>query len=128
MFGRIEAKGQQLAQINCAIGSVGTDHIDHERFAAELPHHLPAYAAGRKFAGNNAILAAADGNGGKITVSIVDCLKKGGAFGAVCGAVGGIFDVAALVYGTVGAKQRRAHLVAGIGHISMLHGLHGQLA
>ena len=56
-------------------------------------------------------------------MSVIHRLEERGALGAVGGAIGGIFDVAALVNGAVGAQQRRPDLVAGIGHIGVGHGL-----
>ena len=69
--------------------------------------------------------AAADSDGYKVSVAVVDCLKKGSTLSTVGGAVGGIFNVAALIDRAVGAQQRRAYLVAGIGRIGLRHHLNG---
>ena len=121
-----EAEGQQLCH-GFGFEALFVHHVDQKTIIAELPHDLPAHAAGRKTAGNNAILAAADGNGSKIPVTVIDCLENCGAFRAVGGSVGGVFNVAALIHRAIFAQQRRAYLVAGIGHICVLHGLLGQL-
>ena len=128
MLRGIEAIGQKLPQIHRLICSARADHVDHEFLIAEFPHDLPANAAGWKGAGDHTVLAAADGNGGKIPVSVVDCLKKGGALRAVCRAVCRVFNVASLIHRPIRAQKRRPDLIAGIWYIGMLHSLKGQLA
>ena len=96
-----EAVGQQLGQRQCVKHTVFTDKIHSEIVVAELPYHLPAHTAGRKCAGDGAISAAADGDGRKIPVSVINRLENGGALGAVGGAVGCVFDIAALVHRAV---------------------------
>ena len=117
-----EAVGQQLGQRHGFKASV-VHQINEKILPAELPHDLTADPAGREGPGDDPIFSAADGNGGKRPVSVVDGLEKGGALGAIGGTVGGVFNVAALIDGSVGTQQRRAYLVARIGHIGMAHGL-----
>ena len=123
---RREAVGQQITQGDCLVGAVDTHHVNHEVNAAKFPHYLTADAAGRERAGDHAVLAAADGDGGEIPVAVVHSLEEGGALGAVGGAVGRIFDVAALVDRAIGTEQGGADLVAGVGGIRVGHGLLGQ--
>ena len=122
MLLRAEAKGQQLGKGHGFKPRL-IDQINAEIISAELPHDLTADPTGREGPGYDAILAAADRDGGKVPVPVVDGLEKGGAFGAVGRAVGGVFDVAALIDGAVGAQQRRADLEAGLGGVGMAHGL-----
>ena len=82
--------------------------IQHEIVLTELPHHLAAHTAGRERAGDHTVLAAADSNGRKVPLSVIDRFEEGGALGAVGGSIGSVFDVAALVHGTVGAEQGSA--------------------
>ena len=117
-----EPKGQQLRQCHGFIPFV-VHQMNEKIVPAELPHDLTADPAGWEGPGDDAILAAADGDGGKVPVPVIDGLEKGGALGAVGWTVGGVFDVAALIDGAVGAQQRRPNLVARIGHIGMAHGL-----
>ena len=106
LFGHIhiaKAKGQQLCHSGFLITG-GRNHVDFEIVTTEFPHHLPAYAAGRKLAGDDAILTAADGDGNKIPVTVVDRLEDGGTLGADGGGIGGVFDVAAGVDRSVGTE------------------------
>ena len=105
MFLCAETMGQQLCQGDGFVASVLADDINEKIILAKFPHHLAADTAGRECAGDGAILAAADGDGHEVPVAIVNGLEKGGALGAVGGAVGGIFNVAALVHGAVGTEQ-----------------------
>ena len=122
MLPSAETIGQKLPECHSLISFV-VHQIDKEIVVAEFPHDLAADPAGREGPGNDAILSAADGDGSEIPVSIVDGFENGGALGAVGGAVGGVFNVAALVDGAIGAQQRRPNLVTRIGHIGMVHGL-----
>lgn len=63
-----------------------------------------------------------NGNGRKLPFSFADRLKQGRALGAVGQAKGSVFNVAALIDPAIGAQQRRAHRIAGIGGIAPLHG------
>ena len=101
-----EPKGQQLRQCH-GFKALLVHQINEKILSAELPHDLTADPAGRKGPGDRSVFSAADGDGGKVPVSVVDGLEEGGAFGAVGGAVGGVFDVAALIDGSVGTQQRR---------------------
>ena len=121
MFRGAEAVGQQLCEGQSLEIAVLSHKVDCEVIGAELPHHLAADTAGWKTAGNDTVLTAADGNGYEIPMSIIDRLEKCSALGTVCGAIGCIFNIAALVYSTVGTQQSSAYLVAGIGHIGVLH-------
>ena len=126
MFLRREAERQDLGQ-GVGFAALRRDHVNEKIVAAEFPHHLTAHAAGRERPGDDAVLSAAHGDGGKVPVSVVDRLEEGGALGADRGAVGRVFDVAALIHRPVGAQQRRAHLIAGVGDVGMGHGLSGKL-
>ena len=99
-----EAVRKQLSQSQCFEASVGAHEGDGEIVVAEFPHYLPADAARGKRTGKDAILAAADGDGGERAMTIVDCLEKGGALGAVGGRIGGIFNIAALIHRAVGTE------------------------
>ena len=81
-----KAAGQQFRE-RLQLIPLGCDHVDLEIIPAEFPHHLTAHAAGRKQSGDFSILAAADGDGIEIPLSVVDRLKKRGALGAVCRAI-----------------------------------------
>ena len=120
-----ETIGQKLLECHSLISFV-VHQIDKEIVVAEFPHDLAADPAGREGPGDNAVLSAADGDGSKIPVPIVDSFENGGALGAVGGAVGGVFDVAALIDGSVGTQQRRAYLVARIGNIRMRNELNNK--
>ena len=74
LLGR-EAAGQQLSQ-SLDLIALGADDIHQEIILAELPHDLAANAAGRECAGDHTILAAADGDGGKVPVAVVNSLEK----------------------------------------------------
>ena len=113
--------GQKFRQGNGLIGVFRACQIDNKIILTKLPHHLPAYAAGWKRPSDIAILTTTDGNGGKIPMPVVNRLENCCALGAVGGAIGGIFDVTALIYAAVGAQKRCAHLVAGVGYISAGH-------
>ena len=125
LFGT-EAERKDFRQCPCFV-TVRVNHIDDKIVLAEFPHDLTANTTGRKSAGNDAILAAADRNGHEIPLTIVDCLEEGRALSAVGGAVGCIFDVAALIDRSILAQPRRADLIAGLGNVSMGHGFFGQL-
>ena len=71
----------------------GIHHIDDKIVLTELPHYLTADTAGRETAGDHTVVAAADSNGGKIPVTVINCLEEGGTFGAVGGTVGSVFNV-----------------------------------
>ena len=114
--------GQQICKRHGFI-PLCADDIDQEIILAEFPHNLAANAAGRECAGDYAILAAANRNGLKVTMSIVNSLKEGSALGAIGRAIGCVFNVAALVDRSIGTQQRRPHLIPGLGHIGMGHGL-----
>ena len=101
-------------------------HIDEKIILAEFPHHLAADTAGRETAGDDAVLTTADSNGNKVPVTVIDGFEEGGALGAVGRTIGGVFDVAALVYGAVSTEQGRADLVAGVGNVGEGHGFFGQ--
>ena len=88
---------------------IQSDHVDDEIIGAEFPHDLTAHTAGRERARNNPILAAADRNGYKIPVSIINRLKKSSPLSTVGRAIGGIFDVAALIDCPIGAQQRSTY-------------------
>ena len=122
-----EAVRQELGQ-GALLIALDIHHVNEEFVAAEFPHHLAADPAGRKNTGDHTVLAAADSDGNKIPVAVVHRLEERGALGAVGWAVGGVFDVAALVNGAVGAQQCRPDLVAGIGHIGVGHSLLCQVA
>ena len=126
MFLRREAERQDLGQ-GVGFAALRRDHVNEKIVAAEFPHHLTAHAAGRERPGDDAVLSAAHGDGSKVPVAVVDRLEEGGALGADRGAVGRVFDVAALIHRPVGAQQRRAHLIAGVGDVGMGHGLSGKL-
>ena len=116
-----EAVGQKLGKSTGLVSVILICHINEKILITELRHYLPTDTAGREHSGDNAILAAADCDGRKFPVAVVNRLEKGSAFCAVGGAIGGIFNVAALIHRAIRAQQRRPHLVAGIGHISVEH-------
>ena len=118
-----EAVRQQFYKCPFRIDTVFSHQINLEVILAELPHHLAADTAGRKHIRNHPVLSAADGDGGKRPFPVVNGLKKGGALGAVGSAIGAVFDIAAAVDLPVGAQQRRADLIAGIGSVGVAHGL-----
>ena len=109
-----EAVGQKIGK-GQSIVPVGPHQIHGKVILAELPHHLPADTAGRESAGEMAVFAAADGNGGKIPAAVGDGLEEGGTLGADRRGKGCVFDVAALIDGAVGTQQGRAHGKAGVG-------------
>ena len=117
-----EPIGQKLPEGHGLI-ALFVHHVNKEIVLTELPHDLAADPAGRKGPGDNATLAAADSDGGKVPVTVIDGLKNSGSLSAVGGALGGVFDVAALIDGSVGTQQRRPHLIAGIGYVGMGHRL-----
>ena len=117
-----EAVGQKLGQCD-RLKALVVYQIDAEIVSAELPHDLTADAAGWEGTGDDAALSAADGDGGKVPVSVIDGLEKCRPLGAVGGAVGSVFDVAALIDASVGTQQRRAHLKAGVGRVGVAHSL-----
>ena len=86
MFLRREAERQDLSQ-GVGFAALRRDHVNEKIVAAEFPHHLTAHAAGRERPGDDAVLSAAHGDGGKVPVSVVDRLEEGGALGADRGAV-----------------------------------------
>ena len=110
MFAGAETVGQKLCQ-RYGIVAVGMHQIDDKIVAAEFPHDLTAYTAGRKCAGDDTVFAAADSNGGKIPLSVVNGLEEGSAFAAVGRAVGCVFDVATLIHRAIFAQQRRAYFI-----------------
>ena len=120
-----EAQGHQVGQGQGGDGAGAVGHVDRKIRAAEFRHHLAADTAGGAKGGDLSTFAAANGDGGKVPVAVVDGLEKGGALGAVGGAVGGIFDIAALIDRAVGAQQRRAYIEAGIRGVGLPHGLLG---
>lgn len=120
---RGETERKQLCQCLYLPGVVGACQIDGEIGAAEFAHHLPADAAGGTEVGDHAAFAAADGDGGEIPPAFADSLKNCGALGAVGGGEGGIFNIATLVHGAVGAEQSRANLETGVGTVGTGHGI-----
>ena len=76
MLTGFEAKGQNFRQCPGFI-AIGVDHINDKIILAEFPHDLPAHTAGRKSAGDDAIFAAAYGDGDKIPVTVIYCFEKG---------------------------------------------------
>ena len=117
--------GQKLLQ-RVGVVAVHLYQMHGKIHIAEFPHHLTAYTAGREQTRDDSVLAAADGDGGEIPMAVVDRLENGGALGAIGGAVGSIFDIAALIYGAVGAQKGCADLEAGVGCVGMGHGLFRQ--
>lgn len=83
-----EAVRQHRAKGFGDIGAVAAAHVDHEAGRAEFLHDLTADAAGRENIGGVAVLAADDGDGGKLPLALGDGLEKCGALRAVAGAVG----------------------------------------
>ena len=128
MFCGTEAVGQQICHGAAFKGISAGDHVDHKIIVTEFPHHLAAHAAGRECAGNNPILTAADGDGGKVPMAVVNRLEDGGTLGEDGGGEGCVFNIAAAVYGAVGTQQRCAYLVAGIRGIGMGHGFFSKLS
>ena len=122
-----KAQGQQFFQSPGFTSALRAHQPDHEILSAELRQYLPADTAGREQPGDDTILATADGDGSEIPVAVIYCLENGSALSADRGAVGAVFDVAALIHSAVGAQQRRAHLIAGIGAVGMGHGLFRQV-
>ena len=120
MFFGTEAEGQNLRQSPGLI-AVSADHINDKIIVTEFPHYLPANTAGRKCAGDDAVLAAADSDGNEIPVAVIDCLEEGSALGAVGGAVGSIFNVAALIHRAVGTEQRSLFLFLKLLRIKNMH-------
>ena len=98
MFLRGEAKRKQLGQGTGLIGVIYIHHVDQKIVLAELPHHLPADAAGREHTGNDAVLTAADSDGHEVPVAVIDGLEESGALGADGGGKGCVLDIAALVH------------------------------
>ena len=58
------------------IGAVTAAHVDHEAGRAEFLHDLTADAAGRENIGGVAVLAADDGDGGKLPLALGDGLEN----------------------------------------------------
>ena len=80
-----EAVGQKLGQCD-RLKALVVYQIDAEIVSAELPHDLTADAAGWEGTGDDAALSAADGDGGKVPVSVIDGLEKCRPLGIVgCG-------------------------------------------
>ena len=110
MFPGTEAVGKQLGEGQFFVASALPYQVNDEIIAAEFPHDLAADTARGECAGDIAVLAAADGDGGKVPLAVVDRLEDGGALGAVGGAVGRVFNVAALVDRAVAAQQGGTYL------------------
>ena len=72
---RIETEGQDLGQCS-GFKSVRVHHVNQKIVIAEFPHDLTADTAGREAACDHTILAAADGDGHKIPVAVIDRLEK----------------------------------------------------
>ena len=106
-----EAVRQELGQGPLHIGTVLPHKIDFEIVLTEFPHDLAADAAGWEHIGNDPILSAADRNGRKNPVAIVDRLEKGRALGAVRCPLGAVFNIAAAIDRAVGAQQSLLLLV-----------------
>ena len=96
--------GQQLRQGDGFVAALRSHQVHREIIPAEFPHHLAAHAAGGEGPGNDAALAAAYGQGGKVPVPVIHGLENGGPLCADGGAEGGIFDVAALIHRAVLAQ------------------------
>ena len=73
--------GKQLRQSKAIPSAVRTHQIDRKIILAEFPHYLPADTAGGESTGNDAVFAAADGDGLKAAVAVIYRLKEGGALG-----------------------------------------------
>lgn len=82
---------------------------------AELRHHLAADSTRRTRI--DSVFSARDGYCAKIALTVRHGFEKGGALGADCRSICGIFDVAPGIYQSVGAEKRRTYAVAGIGRI-----------
>ena len=102
------------------VGTVAAAHVDHKTGLAEFLHDLPADAAGRENIGGVAVLAADDGDGGKLPLALGDGLEKCGALSAVAGAVGRVFNVAPAVDLAALCQQRRADGKTYVGWIAFL--------
>ena len=76
MFLSGEAEGQDLGQ-GVGFAALRRNHVDEKIVAAEFPHHLTAHAAGRERPGDDAVLSAAHGDGGKVPVAVIDRLEEG---------------------------------------------------
>ena len=98
-----ETKGQNFCQC-CRFPALFGDHMDLEIIFAEFPHHLAADAAGRERTFDDAVLAAADSDGYEGAVAVVDRLEESGPLSADGGGEGCVFDIAALIYCTIGAQ------------------------
>ena len=108
-----EAVGQDIRKGRLFPAILPCYHIDFEIILTEFPHHLPANAARGKCPGDLTALAAANSDGSKAAVSIVNSLKEGGPFSADGGGKGSIFNVAALIDCAVSAQKGSAYCVAG---------------
>ena len=95
--------GEQIFQCAGLTRTICVNCVDEKIILAELPHDLAADAAGREGTGDHAILATANGDGGEMTMAVVNCLENRSAFGAVGRTVSGVFNVAARVHSTVSA-------------------------
>ena len=78
MFLRRKAERENFCQCS-GFKAFGIHHINDEIILAEFPHHLAADTAGRETAGNDTVLAAANSNGHKIPVTVINRLEKSGA-------------------------------------------------
>lgn len=86
-------------------------------------HDLPAYAAG---VGESAARGGY-GNSGEVPLAFGYRLEYGGALGAVCGSVCGVFDITACIYRAVGAEQSRSYLEIRVGRIGVFLRFYGNI-
>ena len=68
--------GEQIREGDRLDASLCANKVDDKIIIAEFPHHLAADTAGREWAGDDAVLAAADSQGGKVPMAIVDRLEE----------------------------------------------------
>ena len=94
---RSETVGQKLGKGNGFVAVVFVHKVDKKRVITKFPHHLTADTARGELSRNHTVFSSADRNGGKGSVAVIDGFEKGGTFGAVRWAVGGIFDITALI-------------------------------
>ena len=122
----VKTMRKKLRKGYCFIRALSAYHINHKVIRTKFPHHLSAHAAGRERPSDLTVFSAANGDGPEIPVSVIHRLEKSRAFRAVGRAIGGIFNVAALVHRSVCAQKGCADFIAGLRHIGLTHSLNGQ--
>ena len=122
---RLKAFRKDLVHGHKAVFSLTFCKNEDKIAAAEFSQGLAADTAWRTVIVNLFLGPADNCNRGKVLYPLADCLKKRGAFSAVCRRKGYAFYITAGVYAAVFCKQGCPYRITGIRHVRKVQHVKG---